>query len=92
MKILIENNKPVENDLELTISKAKDLAQIYSRMFTSKDGIMILEDLANMTGMYRSNFIVDNDRHTAFLEGQRALFLYICSQLENNTNNMEGSS
>jgi len=92
MKILIETSKPLENDLELTISKAKDLTQIYSRMFTSKDGIIILEDLANMSGMYRSNFIIDNDRHTAFLEGQRALFLYICSQLENNISNMEGNN
>ncbi|MGX6959873.1 MAG: hypothetical protein ACIPMY_01170, partial [Rickettsia endosymbiont of Pentastiridius leporinus] len=67
------------------------LAEIYSRTFTSKDGIMILEDLASMSGMYRSNFVIDNDRHTAFLEGQRALFLYICSKLENNISNVEGN-
>ncbi|WP_253307815.1 MULTISPECIES: hypothetical protein [unclassified Rickettsia] len=93
MKILIEaaSTELDNSDINLTIKKAKDLTEIYSRIFTSKDGIMILEDLANMSGMYRSNFIVDNDRHTAYLEGQRALFLYICSQLENDINNMEGN-
>jgi hypothetical protein len=95
MKILIEpinlQNEQIDSDINIAVQKAKDLVQSYSRIFTSKDGIMILEDLANMSGMYRSNFIVDNDRHTAYLEGQRALFLYICSQLENNTNNMEGN-
>ncbi|WP_341793358.1 MULTISPECIES: hypothetical protein [unclassified Rickettsia] len=92
MKILIEAGKANEldeTDINLTIKKANDLIKIYSRIFTSNDGKMILEDLANMSGMYRSNFIADNDRHTAYLEGQRALFLYICSQLENNINNME---
>ncbi|WP_342270056.1 Bbp19 family protein [Rickettsia endosymbiont of Orchestes rusci] len=92
MKILIEAGKAnelEETDINLTIKKANDLIKIYSRIFTSNDGKMILEDLANMSGMYRSNFIADNDRHTAYLEGQRALFLYICSQLENNINNME---
>jgi|GEM_PF-4259398 len=87
MKILIEPNKISElNNLdeELTIKKQKDLAQIYSRTFNGKDGIMIIEDLAEASGMYRTNFIPDNDRYTAFLEGKRALFLYICYKLENN--------
>nr|WP_253308263.1 hypothetical protein [Rickettsia endosymbiont of Ceutorhynchus assimilis] len=95
MKILIEAGKANEldeTDINLTIKKANDLIKIYSRIFTSNDGKMILEDLANMSGMYRSNFIVDNDRHTAYLEGQRSLFLYICSQLENNVNNIEGNN
>lgn len=96
MKILIETNnsqsEQINSDVNIAIQKTKDLTEIYSRLFTSNDGKMILEDLANMTGMYRSNFIADNDRHTAYLEGQRALFLYICSQLENNINNMEGSN
>jgi len=94
MKILIEPGKKEldHSDINLNVQKAKDLAQIYIRTFTSKDGIIILEDLANISGMYRSNFVIDNDRHTAYLEGQRALFLYICSQLENNISNMEGSN
>ncbi|MGX6959678.1 MAG: hypothetical protein ACIPMY_00070 [Rickettsia endosymbiont of Pentastiridius leporinus] len=93
MKILIEPNKNELNnsDVNLSLQQAQDLAEIYSRTFTSKDGIMILEDLASMSGMYRSNFVIDNDKHTAFLEGQRALFLYICSKLENNVSNMEGN-
>ena len=89
MKILIESNKNELNYLDehLSIKKAKDLAQIYNRTFNTKDGMMIIEDLAEQSGMYRSNFVSDNDRHTAFLEGQRALFLYISRQSENNIEN-----
>lgn len=94
MKILIEPNKNELNnsDINLSVQKAKDLSQIYSRTFTSKDGIMILEDLARMSGMYNSNFVPADPLHTAFLEGRRALLLYICSQIENNINNIEGNN
>ena len=75
----------------------EELRQIYQRTFESKDAKLILEDLANISGMYRTNFVsngndgADNSYRTVFLEGQRALFLYICSQLEENIdNNIEG--
>ena len=87
MKILIEPNKISElNNLdeELSLKKQKDLAQIYSRTFSGKDGIMIIEDLAEASGMFRANFVPLDPTYTAFLEGKRALFLYICYKLENN--------
>ena len=68
----------------------EQLRKIYQRTFESKDGKVILEDLANVSGMYRINFVQNNSEHTAFLEGQRALFLYICSQLEEDVSNIEG--
>ena len=73
----------------LALSTA-ELRQIYLRTFSSKDGKLILEDLANISGMYRTNFTQGNSDYTSFLEGHRALFLHICSQLEDDVNNIEG--
>ena len=64
----------------------EELRQIYLKTFSTKDGKVILEDLANVSGMHRSNFVKDSSDYTAFLEGQRSLFLYICSQLTKNDN------
>jgi hypothetical protein len=85
MRILFEQEKqkPRIEDREI-------LRKIYSRIFSSNDGKIIIEDLANVSGMYRSNFIQNNNDYTCFLEGQRALFLYICSNLENEIENIEG--
>jgi len=69
----------------------EQLRKIYHKTFCSGDGKIILEDLASMSGMYRSNFIKGASDYTAFLEGHRALFLYICSQLEDDTDNIEGN-
>jgi len=91
MKILVEPNKNELNNLDTNLSeqKAKDLSQIYTSLFSGGYGKIVLEDLAEVSGMHRSNFIIDNDRHTAFLEGKRDLFLYICWQIENNISNMK---
>ncbi len=86
MQIIFEKSEAGEVSL---LNKA-ELAKIYSRVFTTKDGKIILEDLANMSGMYRSNFIQNNSDYTSFLEGHRALFIYICSQLEEQSANIEG--
>ena len=74
------------------LPKREDLAKIYARVFTSKDGKMILEDLAQIGGMYRTNFVQNSSHHTAYLEGQKSLLLYICSQLEEEVNNIEGDN
>ncbi len=67
------------------------LAQVYARVFSAKDGKMILEDVAKVSGMYRTNFVQGNSDYTSFLEGQRALLLYICSRLnEEQPKNIEG--
>ena len=67
-----------------------DLTKIYSRTFGTKDGKVILEDLANISGMYSSNFTPNNSDYISFLEGHRALFLYICAQLEDQNCNIGG--
>jgi len=77
-----------------TEQKQQDREQLYKayrQLFTGDAGKAVLEDLASMSGMYRSNFVQDNANHTSFLEGQRSLFLYICSQIENTQiTNIEG--
>jgi len=94
MKILIEPNKQQELnnlDINLSIQKAKDLAQIYTSLFSSEYGKIVLEDLAEVSGMYNSNFVLADPLHTAFLEGKRDLCLYICRQVENNISNIDGN-
>ncbi len=46
-----------------------------------------------MSGIYRSNFVRQESKYTAFLEGHRALFLYICSQVseDDGVNNIDGA-
>jgi hypothetical protein len=69
-----------------------ELTKIYSRTFNTKDGRIILEDLANMSGCMRSNFVQGSSDYTSFLEGHRALFLYICSQAsDEQIDNIEGN-
>ncbi|BFD46059.1 MAG: hypothetical protein DMENIID0002_07050 [Rickettsia endosymbiont of Sergentomyia squamirostris] len=62
------------------------------KIFSGEDGKIVLEDLAHMSGVYRSNFIRQESNYTAFNEGMRALFLYICSQAsrDDGVDNIEG--
>ena len=83
--------EPAINTPEAKLLNKADLMKIYARVFGTKDGKMVLEDLANMSGMYRSNFVQNNSGCTSFLEGHRALFLYICSQANGEQiDNIEG--
>ena len=70
----------------------EQLKSIYCKLFSGEDGKIILEDLAQMSGIYRSNFVRQESDYTAFLEGHRALFLYICSQAseDDRVDNIEG--
>jgi hypothetical protein len=78
--------------LSITYIRLQKHRQIYSRTFNTKDGRIILEDLANMSGCMRSNFVQGSSDYTSFLEGHRALFLYICSQAsDEQIDNIEGN-
>jgi hypothetical protein len=72
----------------------EQLKSIYLKLFSGEDGKIVLEDLAQVAGIYRSNFIRQESDYTAFLEGHRALFLYICSQAskDEEVNNIEGKN
>ncbi|MDR0774454.1 hypothetical protein [Candidatus Tisiphia endosymbiont of Parasteatoda lunata] len=71
----------------------EQLKSIYCKLFNGEDGKIVLEDLAQVSGVYRSNFIRQESDYTAFLEGQRALLLYICSQAsrDEGVNNIDGA-
>lgn len=69
MRILFEENSQKQ---ELT-SKEK-LQKFYRGTFLSNDGKLILEDLANVSGMYRINFVQNDSQYSSFLEGQRSCF------------------
>lgn len=95
MKLIFEehnNNAARDNEVDI-----KRLQKAYKEIFTSKAGKMVLDDLASISGMYRTNFVQNNMYHTSFLEGQRSLFLYICSHLTDRQNvnirgNIDGNS
>ncbi|WP_342260367.1 hypothetical protein [Candidatus Tisiphia endosymbiont of Metellina segmentata] len=72
----------------------EQLKSIYCKLFSGEDGKIVLEDLAQMSGIYRSNFVRQESNYTAFLEGHRALFLYICSQVseDDGIDNIDGTN
>lgn len=82
MKLTLETEKEISHT---------ELKKCYHRVFDSKDGQTILQDLANSSGAFRTNFVQGDSHHTAFLEGHRALFFYICSQLEERAGNIKGN-
>lgn len=91
MKLLFEFEEQAKpSEIRAEQERREELHKIYYRIFSSNDGKMILEDLANVSGMYRTNFMQNNSDYTSFMEGHRALFLYICGQLNNKVNNIEG--
>ncbi|WP_341754626.1 hypothetical protein [Candidatus Tisiphia endosymbiont of Dioctria rufipes] len=75
-----------------TILTKEQLKSIYLQLFSGEDAKMVLEDLDQVSGVYRSNFIRQESNYTAFNEGMRALFLYICSQAseDDRVDNIEG--
>jgi len=73
---MIEGLKRI-NDLNIKLAKFDDeaLDQLYLRVFTSNDGELILQDLANRAFVYEPT---ENDKET----GMRALWLSIQSRLQ----------
>jgi hypothetical protein len=87
MKLSINSSSPPN------LLTKEQLKSIYCKLFSGEDGKIILEDLAQMSGIYRSNFVRQESEYTAFLEGHRALFLCICSQAseDDGVNNIDGA-
>jgi hypothetical protein len=74
---VIEHLKRV-NDLNMVLSKMNesDLESLYLRVFSSKDGELLLQDLANRCHVYD----IAPDQ---FLEGQRSVWVSIQTRLRN---------
>ena len=73
MKLIFEQN--IADDLTLD-----QLKSAYKSTFETPAGKIILDDLSIKCGIFRSNFTDPNQMY--FLEGQKNLFLYICSYLQ----------
>ena len=88
MKLSINSSSPPN------LLTKEQLKSIYLKLFSGEDGKIVLEDLAQMSGIYRSNFVRQESDYTAFLEGHRALFLYICSQVseDDGIDNIDGTN
>ena len=72
---MIDNLKRL-NDLDIVLSKMDDdaLNQLYLRVFQTKDGELIMQDLAN-------RFYVGQPTNDQFDEGQRSAYVSIISRL-----------
>ena len=64
------------NDLDIVLGKMdeNDLNQLYLRVFSTKDGELILHDMAN-------RFYVSQPTTDEFDEGQRSVYVSITSRL-----------
>jgi len=57
------------------------LAQVYARVFDTDDGRLVLDDLRLRFGD-RQSFVAESPHATSYHEGQRAVYLLLCRQLE----------
>jgi len=65
-----------QNDLDMVLSKmdASDLDKLYSRVFSSEDGELVMHDMANRCCVFHPS---ESERE----EGMRALWLSIYTRL-----------
>ena len=57
------------------------LRETYKKVFESNEGAIVMKDMENRCGYNTSTFSKDSSHETAFLEGQRAVVLFIKSML-----------
>ena len=57
------------------------LRETYKKVFESNEGAIVMKDIENRCGYYTSTFSKESSHETAFLEGQRAVVLFIKSML-----------
>ena len=57
------------------------LRETYKKVFESNEGAIVMKDIENRCGYNTSTFSKDSSHESAFLEGQRAVVLFIKSML-----------
>lgn len=73
---MIENLKNIhDRNIKLSKMTEKDLDQMYLRVFSSADGELVMQDLANRAYVFQPT---ENEKQ----EGTRALWLSIQSRLQ----------
>ena len=71
----MDHNKEIEK-------KFKQLKDDYKFIFNSEEGKRVLEDLSKRCHESSTTFSKDNSHETAFLEGQRSIYLFIKAMLK----------
>jgi len=71
----MDHNKELEK-------KFKQLKDDYKFIFNSEEGKRVLEDLSKRCHESSTTFSKDNSHETAFLEGQRSIYLFIKAMLK----------
>ena len=57
------------------------LRETYKKVFEANEGAIVMKDIENRCGYNTSTFSKESSHETAFLEGQRAVVLFIKSML-----------
>ena len=71
----MEHNKEIEK-------KFKQLKDDYKFIFNSEEGKRVLDDISIRCHESSTTFSKDNSHETAFLEGQRSIYLFIKAMLK----------
>tara|TARA_Y100000004_G_scaffold84015_1_gene94303 strand:- start:638 stop:859 length:222 start_codon:yes stop_codon:yes gene_type:complete len=71
----MDHNKELEK-------RFKQLKDDYKFIFNSEEGKRVLEDLSKRCHESSTTFSKDNSHETAFLEGQRSIYLFIKAMLK----------
>lgn len=61
--------------------KINHLQENYKKVFESPEGAIVMQDIENRCGYKTSTFSKESSHETAFLEGQRAVVLFIKSMI-----------
>ena len=62
--------------------KFKELKDNYKFVFNSEEGKKVLDDLSKRCHESSTTFIKDNSHETAYLEGQRSIYLFIKAMIK----------
>lgn len=60
----------------------KELKDNYKFVFNSEEGKKVLDDLSKRCHESSTTFIKDNSHETAYLEGQRSIYLFIKAMIK----------
>ncbi len=71
----MDHNKEIEK-------KFKQLKDDYKFIFNSEEGKRVLDDISIRCHESSTTFSKDNSHETAFLEGQRSIYLFIKAMLK----------
>jgi len=72
-----------------TKNKAMAVLQAYKKTFSSEYGQIVLHDLMDVGGVFKSSYVENNINGVAYNEDSRALALYILTKLGTSSKDTE---